>query len=434
MAARSKQILKASGRDGELEAAIKRMGLDDVNVLKSFEDGEGRNVLHRAVEAGAVENVRYLVQECGFPVSLRDSKYKTPLMYAAKFPDILEILLAHGASASEFKANSWTPLHYAAKSGLQRSVQLLLQAGAEASVQNKEGASPLYVAAREGHCNVISCLLESTPPLVTLSPPPEAHAAASAAGAQGSAVGGMTATVDDSTRVGALITQATLRGRTPLHAAIVGGHAEALALLLEALTKAGFSPLAPTLESIVDASGQSLQHEASEVGSTACAAVLLELGGLGPWPQQVGPDAAGRLPIHIAALHGHHDVLTWQLKTRSALEGGPGSSWGGPSFLDEAGTPALYHACSSGATSTVELLLQLGSDPLSGNARRSCLHIAAVNGHTGALVACVGALRTKGVQEATTRQLKDAEGIQLDHCVSAQQRATLGWEEAPPTH
>ena len=108
MSAPAKVLLRASGRDGELQVMMDQLGINTVSMLKRIEDGEGRNVLHRAAEAGALQNVRYLVSDMAFPVSLRDAKYKTPIMYAVKHPEVLRVLLAAGARPSDFKANSWT--------------------------------------------------------------------------------------------------------------------------------------------------------------------------------------------------------------------------------------------------------------------------------------------------------------------------------------
>jgi len=424
MATEQKQLLKASGRDGELRHTIERLGAQEVKILQAVEDSEGRNVLHRAAEAGALDNVRYLIDELAFPVSLRDAKYKTPIMYAVKYPDVLRVLLAAGASPAEFKANSWTPLHYAAKVGLTVSLQQLLDAGASASVRNKEGASPVYVAAREGHLAAVRCLLASAPPPVTV----HAHTGQAAAAA-GSVQGGVNAPayielevpVDTATRIGALVTQGTLRGRTSLHAAVLGGHSQVLRALLQGLEEAGFDPLDTLLEEIVDASGQSLQHEAAEAGSLACAKVLAEQGGLRAWPPQVNPDVAGRLPIHAACLNGHADVLQWLLETV------PEAAEGGPAFVDGGGCTALYHACSAGATACVDVLLAAGSDALDGNVRRSAVHIAAVNGHTEAVQACIASLTHMGLTLGEIRAFQDAEGFALEDSMSIGLRQALGW-------
>ena len=90
----------------------------------------------------------------GADVNFQDHKGKTALHRAARsgFIETMNILLEHGASASNEDSAGETPIFDAIRSTIkntdnkQEAVRLLVKAGAEAVHENKKGETPLSVA------------------------------------------------------------------------------------------------------------------------------------------------------------------------------------------------------------------------------------------------------------------------------------------------
>jgi uncharacterized protein len=142
-------------------------------------------------------------------------------------PEAVMTLLANGADPRIADADGNTPLHHAARSSDPGVAALLRDAGAEIDVLNRDGASPLAVACIAGNWRLARFLLERGAKPEPVGGVPALHAAA----------GG---DEDDPAGVQLLLKHKAKadardpRGRSALHEAAFGGHAEIVGILLGA--------------------------------------------------------------------------------------------------------------------------------------------------------------------------------------------------------
>ncbi|KAL9242980.1 hypothetical protein vseg_016926 [Gypsophila vaccaria] len=114
-------------------------------------------LLYDYVVNGDIDGIQFLSKQ-GASLEWKDKEGKTPLIVAAKdggLYGVAETLIELGANVNAYCKGSHggTPLHYAAKEGLDRTVALLLSHGANAFVKNHENRTPLDVARKNG-CNL----------------------------------------------------------------------------------------------------------------------------------------------------------------------------------------------------------------------------------------------------------------------------------------
>jgi ankyrin repeat protein len=108
---------------------------------------------------GDLERVTTLLQQ-GAPLEGRDNLGRTPLMLAAHGePDIIKLLLAHGARLDAMENDGDIPLSNAAEHGGLAGVQVLVAAGSDLNHVNRYGQTPLDLAARGGRDDVVGYLL-----------------------------------------------------------------------------------------------------------------------------------------------------------------------------------------------------------------------------------------------------------------------------------
>ncbi|RZC47890.1 hypothetical protein C5167_040838 [Papaver somniferum] len=88
-------------------------------VIGNTKDGEGRRAVHFAASGGSVEVLKYLIQEMGVDIEVRDGRGETPLSLAAikGRSAALEYLLEIGASPEMVDDFNCSPLHHAAVKG-----------------------------------------------------------------------------------------------------------------------------------------------------------------------------------------------------------------------------------------------------------------------------------------------------------------------------
>ncbi|XP_074315813.1 putative E3 ubiquitin-protein ligase XBAT35 [Silene latifolia] len=116
-------------------------------------------LLYQYVVNGDIGGIQFLSKQ-GASLEWKDKQGKTPLIVAAKDPglyDVAKTLIELGANVNAFCKGSHggTPLHYAAKEGIERTVALLLLHGANAFVKNHENRTPLDVARKNGRNLVV---------------------------------------------------------------------------------------------------------------------------------------------------------------------------------------------------------------------------------------------------------------------------------------
>ncbi|XP_075472427.1 cyclin-dependent kinase 4 inhibitor C [Ascaphus truei] len=73
-------------------------------------------------------------------------------------PAIAKLLLSRGADPNLRDRTGFTPLHDAARTGFQDTLQALLEFHADVNIEDNEGNLPLHLAAREGHLHVVKFL------------------------------------------------------------------------------------------------------------------------------------------------------------------------------------------------------------------------------------------------------------------------------------
>ncbi|KAL5542277.1 hypothetical protein UlMin_009987 [Ulmus minor] len=123
-------------------------------------------LLYQQVGYGNIEGIKHLRRE-GAGLEWIDREGKTPLIVAAMNPElnVAKTLIELGANVNAYRPgrNAGTPLHHAAKRGLQNTVKLLLSHGANALVMNDDCQTPLDVAREKGHTNVVRAIEDAKP-------------------------------------------------------------------------------------------------------------------------------------------------------------------------------------------------------------------------------------------------------------------------------
>lgn len=128
-------------------------------------DEEGFAPLHYAARYDRATIVQLLIN-AGADLNVcsdGDNKFTTPLQIAARFnsPDTAHLLILHGADVAKQSNYGQQALHYAARRGNLKVVQVLLKEGnAKANATDNENSTPLHAASQEGKLNVVEILLQ----------------------------------------------------------------------------------------------------------------------------------------------------------------------------------------------------------------------------------------------------------------------------------
>ncbi|KAK7344526.1 hypothetical protein VNO77_14223 [Canavalia gladiata] len=124
--------------------------------------GQGHSkseLLYLQVSYGNVEAIKALHGE-GAGLEWRDREGKTPLIVACmnlERYDVARTLIGLGANVNAYRPgyHAGTPLHHAAKRGIESIVKLLLLHGANALVLNDDCQTALDIARAKGHSKVV---------------------------------------------------------------------------------------------------------------------------------------------------------------------------------------------------------------------------------------------------------------------------------------
>ncbi|XP_047326478.1 putative E3 ubiquitin-protein ligase XBAT35 [Impatiens glandulifera] len=119
-------------------------------------------LLYRKSVEGNVQAVKALRTE-GAGLEWVDRDGKTPLITVSLYPQgfiMAETLINLGANVDAYRSgrHAGTPLHHAAKRGLEQTVRLLLSRGANPLLRNDEGQTPIDIARLRGFSNVVHAI------------------------------------------------------------------------------------------------------------------------------------------------------------------------------------------------------------------------------------------------------------------------------------
>jgi len=119
------------------------------------------DTLFRATLTGNVREVERFLETRG-PINAQDGRGWTALMIAAhdNQPDIVRMLLAHGAAVNSANKEGETALMYAADNNHLAIVQILLEHGAAIDKKSKLGWTALMYAAAKGYRLTVEALLD----------------------------------------------------------------------------------------------------------------------------------------------------------------------------------------------------------------------------------------------------------------------------------
>lgn len=151
-----------ANRLGDMQAIVKLGFPIDIQA------STGSSALALASARGNLSIAQWLL-ESGADLHQRNGKpdsddyLSTALMHAARGanPELVALLLAHGARIDETDAVQRTPLHFMARSGCIECIVQLLRHGAalEARANGSRGETPLMLAAAGGHLQAVQILL-----------------------------------------------------------------------------------------------------------------------------------------------------------------------------------------------------------------------------------------------------------------------------------
>lgn len=111
-----------------------------------------QNILHLLCKEGKKETLLEVllhlknINKLRDEINLKDNKSWSPIYYAIDisengFPDILEVMLRHGADVNISDSFGVTPLHLASYKGQDDNVEILLKHKADPSLKDQAGSN-----------------------------------------------------------------------------------------------------------------------------------------------------------------------------------------------------------------------------------------------------------------------------------------------------
>ncbi|KAJ7386254.1 hypothetical protein OS493_010658 [Desmophyllum pertusum] len=288
-------------------------------------DEEGFAPLHYAARYDRAEIVKLLI-EASADLNIcsdGDNKFTTPLQMTARFnsPDTARLLILNGADVAKQSNYGQQALHYAARRGNLKVVQVLLKEGkARANATDNENSTPLHAASQEGKLNVVEILLQY----------------------------GANPSLSDND------------GYTAVHLAAKEGHDDVLEKLLYTASNVGVS-----CSSILNK--MSCLHLAVQHGHIKSAEVCIKYGADTCALQD---DLSS--PLHVACTNGHYDMAKLLLLNEASIHD-----------EDADGMTPILRASLAGNMEIIELLLSEGAhiSPQADSRAPSPLMCAVKRGH-----------------------------------------------------
>ncbi|KAK1323200.1 hypothetical protein QJS10_CPA02g00613 [Acorus calamus] len=309
------QGLYKAARLGDLQYVLQP---DNVRWLQSSTP-HGNTALHIAARLGHIDFAKALLtrcESCDILLTRTNDDGENPLHVAAKAGDanVAEAMMTHRkpvdpetgvegvaviTKAKNQEGN--TPLHEAVRAGHSEVAMKLLQWDrAVADEANLEGKTPLHLATQCGMYNVVNAMLDVVvPPVLTE-------------------------------------TSTLQRTHTPLHEAVMGGHEEVVALLIQKRKD---------MILVADATGHTALHYAAQKNNGQMVNMLLRYNSSLAYIQ----NSKGSPPLHIAAAYNSKLAITELLKWC------PDSA----EQLDESKMTALHVAIMHGSVRALRTLLKM---------------------------------------------------------------------------
>lgn len=261
----------------------------------------GRSVLHHAVATHYLEGVRCLIF-AKVDIDSQTVNGNTALHYVAFYgggahsKEILQLLLNAGANIEAKSDVGHTPLHSAAYRGELEIVKGLLDAGASVGARSGYLRTPLHQAAVNGHLQVVQKLLNEGADIHDEDENGETaiHLACHTRCEQNLSV--IKHLLGREASVLAAADRDSAGGRLPPHGAALCGFMEAVELFLDT----GFD------KASTDDQGWQMVHYAALGGHVDALRLLLEKGAATGCSTRLGGDC----PLHLAAQGGHVEAIS----------------------------------------------------------------------------------------------------------------------------
>lgn len=308
-----------------------------------------------------------LLLQNGENIDSRDAEGNTALHVALRSNttmDIVKTLLAHGADIQVSSNSGIRPIHVAAASRHLDYVLMLIERGVDCGAHTARGELPISMAAANGDGFIVEALMNKEalePSFEKIDWPATVQLARAVANNDDTAIQGLQQKLVHVNGHGQ-------GGQTFLHKAASSGNVEMCATLLylgadiEARESKAWTPL----------------HKAVAAGHTGAVRFLLENGAnllartKGTNPNRTQGEPCRALALHLAAWHGHYEVLRTLLdfSTGTMAYDSDSDNTTAPAppvfdidaTSDDFGRTALMCAASRGYTNIVKLLLAEGAD------------------------------------------------------------------------
>ncbi|XP_069975828.1 ankyrin-1 isoform X2 [Penaeus vannamei] len=331
-----------------LQKAQKEEFVDVVHWMKEYKKNEAMNKIVKALRRGDQRAIEEKISE-GFDVNTilqeENELDGSPLHFAADegHTSIAAFLLNHGPNVDCKNSKGLTPLHLAAWGGHTEFIKLLFAKNCNTRATTNEGLTAIHLASRGGHLEAIEAMAPHCD--VTALTHEQKSALHLAAEFGNVNVVEWLLKQDDIS-----IYQEDTSGRTAVYYAQNEGHREVAATLRRHLPQD--------------------QLQLHEAGVTGDLEVLKDKISKGINLEIPDPEN-GRLIIHTAALHGHHDAIHELFKAGVSKDA-----------TDKGGLQAIHYASRGGHLETLQFLQRTNCDLGAITADGfTALHFAAEEGH-----------------------------------------------------
>ena len=318
---------------------------------------------HLAVARGSLAMLQIFVKQYGASILSPADKFHSFLLHKAVFSInaelLVEFLLQNGCDPNQKDGEGSTPLHLAASIGNEKAVRLLLAHNADPMIKNMDGQNVICCAAFWKKDAVARVVLDHWSGMIT------AHDASGKNALHYAIAGDLDCVIPMICKVGLKESQ-DADGNTALHAAAKKGNTAILKAILE-LEDARLYINEP------NEFGVTPLHFAAIGGSKRCCEVLLSHGAL------VHKCHQGFTPFMVAASHGNVSVMK-QLHDAHPFQ----KSW-----CNSNGDTALHLAAKNGHTGAVQFCLDIGVSITHNKEEESFLDIAIAKGQEQIVLAAV---------------------------------------------